>query len=212
MKFFGLLSYFFLCLISLSQAQLCNGNLGDPIVNITFGTAHSRLPQNVTSYEFTNGCPAKEKYTISNFLILCGNRTWFSLIGDHTRNVDGAYMVVNAESTPGTIHIDTANGLCGNTTYQFSAWITNVMQKFTCGGNAVLPNLTFTVRTLSGLVLATYSTGDIPIEEDKVWKQFGLSFKTPADISSLILSITTNPAFGCGSSFGCMTNCTKQPF
>lgn len=131
----------------------------------------------------------------------CGDRTWFLLAGDHTRNESGFYMVVNAESTPGTVYIDTANGLCGNTTYQFSAWIINVMQKITCGGSAILPNITFTVETISGVSLATYNTGNIPITEDKIWSQYGLSFKTPADISYVILIIKIAPVYGCGSSF-----------
>jgi gliding motility-associated-like protein len=198
-------SLFFICQLVLIpfilQAQLCNGNLGDPIINFTFGTGKSRLPATVTSFGFTGGCPAKGKYTVSNFLLGCGDRTWFLLAGDHTRDVGGSYMAVNAESTPGTVYVDTTNGLCGNTTYQFSAWITNVMQKFTCGGNAVLPNLTFTVETLAGVTLATYNTGNIPITDDKIWKQYGLSFKTAPDVSDIIISIKTTPVNGCGSSF-----------
>lgn len=56
-------------------------------------------------------------------------------------------MLVNAEGTRGTIYQDTATGLCGNTTYQYAAWIANVMQNFACGGAPVLPNITFTVAT-----------------------------------------------------------------
>ena len=196
---FSICQIFFLPLIL--QAQLCNGNLGDPIINITFGTGNSKLPAAVTSFAYAGGCPAKGKYTVSNFLLGCGDRTWFLLAGDHTRDQSGAYMVVNAESTPGTVYIDTANGLCGNTTYQFSAWITNVMQKITCGGSAILPNITFTVETISGVVLATYNTGNLLITLDKIWSQYGLSFKTPADISDVILTIKTAPVDGCGSSF-----------
>ena len=191
---------FFLLPIIL-QAQLCNGNLGDPIINITFGTGGSKLPASVTSFEYSGGCPPKGKYTVDNFFLGCGDRSWFLLAGDHTRDVGGSFMAVNAESTTGSVYIDTAYGLCGNTTYQFSAWIMNVMQKITCGGTAVLPNITFTVETISGISLATDNTGNIPITVDKIWNQYGLSFKTPADISEVILTIKTNPAYGCGSSF-----------
>lgn len=196
---FLICQFFFLPIIL--QAQLCNGNLGDPIINITFGTGGSKLPVAVTSFEYAGGCPAKGQYTVSNFLLGCGDRTWFLLAGDHTHDEGGSFMAVNAESTPGTVYINTANGLCGNTTYQFSAWITNVMQKITCGGSAILPNITFTVETISGVSLATYNTGNIPITEDKIWNQYGLSFKTPADISDVILTIKTAPVYGCGSSF-----------
>ena len=191
---------FFLLPIIL-QAQLCNGNLGDPIINITFGTGGSKLPASVTSFEYSGGCPPKGKYTVDNFFLGCGDRSWFLLAGDHTRDVGGSFMAVNAESTTGSVYIDTAYGLCGNTTYQFSAWIMNVMQKITCGGTAVLPNITFTVETISGISLATYNTGNIPITEDKIWKQYGLSFKTGPDISEVVLTIKTTPVYGCGSSF-----------
>jgi gliding motility-associated-like protein len=191
----------FFVLTIILQAQLCNGNFGDPIINVTFGTGGSKLPASVTSFEYSGGCPPKGKYTVDNFLLGCGDRTWFLLAGDHTHDVGGSYMAVNAESTPGSVYIDTAYGLCGNTTYQFSAWIMNVMQKITCGGTAVLPNITFTVETISGMSLATFNTGDIPITEDKIWKQYGLSFKTGPDISEVVLTIKTTPVYGCGSSF-----------
>lgn len=199
------LSFFLVCLLIFApfavKAQLCNGNLGDPIINYTFGTGSSKLPAYITSFEYAGGCPGEGKYSVANFLLGCGDRTWFLLAGDHTRDVGGSYMVVNAASTPGTVYIDTANGLCDNTTYQFSAWITNVMQKFSCGGVIVLPNLTFKVATLAGVVVATYNTGNLPITEDKIWNQYGLSFKTTPGINDVVLSITTTPVNGCGSSF-----------
>ena len=67
--------FFFLPIIL--KAQLCSGNLGDPIINITFGTGNSKLPTAVTSFEYAGDCPAKGKYTVSNFLLGCGDRTWF---------------------------------------------------------------------------------------------------------------------------------------
>ena len=95
------------------------------------------------------------------------------MIGDHTGDHDGNYMLVNAESTPGTVYKDTARNLCENTSYVFSAWIANAMQDFTCGGNPVLANVTLTVTSLSGTVLGSANTGDIPVGFDKIWKQYG---------------------------------------
>jgi hypothetical protein len=37
MKFSALLTYLFLCFCYSSTAQVCNGSLGDPVVNETFG-------------------------------------------------------------------------------------------------------------------------------------------------------------------------------
>lgn len=205
MKFLGLLCYSFLGLISISQAQLCNGSLGDPIVNITFGTAHIILPKTVTTYDYVRGCPLKGQYTIQNLIFGCGEtpsaHSWHLLAGDHTRDLNGQFMLVNAESTPGIIHLDTAE-VCGNTNYQYAAWIANVMEKnLACGGHPILPNVTFTVSTLSGQLLATSNSGDLPLEDSKVWKQFGLTFTTPPNVSTVILSLSTNPKTGCGSAF-----------
>jgi gliding motility-associated-like protein len=184
-----------------AQAQLCNNNLGDPIVNITFGSGYS-FPPNKTTYDYTGGCPGKGQYTINNFLFGCGGY-WVALTGDHTGDVKGNYMLVNAENTPGIVHQDTAKNLCENMTYQYSVYVTSVLREgLSCTiTNPVLPNLTMSIESLSGKVLATYSTGNIPITDSKEWKQYGFTYKTTAGITDVILKITTNPPAGCGSAF-----------
>jgi gliding motility-associated-like protein len=193
----GLLIYF-----PDSNAQLCTGNLGDPILNITFGD-HYYPPLSIdnTDYAYAGGCPPPGEYTISSKLYGCGNNTWFLLAGDHTHNTAGNYMVVNAENKPGVVITNTVTGLCGNTTYEFAAWIMNVMQPKACDGNPVRPNLTFTVETNTGILLGTYNTGYIAETDFKEWNQYGLFFTTPANVNAVILSIKTNPPPGCGSSF-----------
>src|SRR5215510_4177817 len=123
---------------SLVNAQTCTGSLGDPVINQTFGTDHYQLPPGHTTYEPTGGCPAKGKYVISGFLFGCGNHSWVQMVGDHTPNdLNGNYMMVNAESTPGVVYTDTARNLCNNTIYQFGMWATPVMTSFACGGTPV---------------------------------------------------------------------------
>ncbi|HEY8658044.1 MAG TPA: gliding motility-associated C-terminal domain-containing protein [Hanamia sp.] len=192
----------FLCFYSIFvSAQLCTGTLGDPIVNVTFGVGHSPLPPNTTSYTYAKGCPAKGQYTINNFLFGCGG-SWVQMIGDHTGGVDGNYMMVNAENTPGLVHVDTAKGLCPNIIYQYAAYITNVMQlPWTCGGHPVLPNLTFRIEKLDGTLLASYNTGDLPVTNEKSWKQYGLSFTNPAVNDAVILKLMANAPSGCGNGF-----------
>ena len=195
----------FVCLTTIGKAQLCNGTLGDPIINMTFGAGSNfTMPGKTTTFEEVGGCPNKGQYVISSFLFGCGSnddKSWIKMIGDHTKDLNGNYMLVNAESTPGTVFTDTANDLCDNTNYVFSGWISNAMQDFTCGGNPVLANVTFTVQKLDGTILGTTSTGDIPVADDRVWIQYGLAFTTPANTASVIVSITTNPKSGCGSGF-----------
>ncbi|MDQ6904119.1 MAG: gliding motility-associated C-terminal domain-containing protein [Bacteroidota bacterium] len=206
LKLPGLVFYFLLSFTPLTQGQFCNGSLGDPIINVTFGTTSSMLSPTVTTFSYARGCPKKGEYTTGNLIFGCGEtpdaHSWHMLAGDHTHNLNGQFMLVNAESTKGVIHTDTATQLCGNTNYQYSAWIANVMEKvLACGGAPILPNITFSVTTLSGQVLATTNTGDIPMEDSRVWNQYGLTFTTPPDVNAVILTLSTNPKFGCGNAF-----------
>lgn len=192
----------FLCFHCLfACGQLCTGTKGDPIVNVTFGADDAPLPPNTTTYESTGGCPATGQYTINNFLFGCGGN-WVQMTGDHTGDHNGNYMMVNAENTSGIIHMDTATGLCANITYEYAAFITNVMQSpLTCNGHAVLPNLTFQIEKFDGTLLASYNTGDIPITNVKSWKQYGFTFTNPAGNDAVILKLVANAATGCGNAF-----------
>lgn len=213
MKTSLLLILLFLFVSFVGNAQLCNGNLGDPIVNVTFGNAHAPLPKSVTSLSYVGGCPYDTgSYTIQNLIFGCGEdrnaHSWFQLAGDHTGDQNGQYMLVNASwalgvsHEPVIIHLDTATALCGNTTYQYSAWLANVMESFACGGNPILPDITFTVSSLSGAILATANSGDLPIELiGRVWRQYGLSFTTPANVNAVVLTLSIDPKRGCGNAF-----------
>src|SRR3954451_17062692 len=106
-------------------AQVCTGSLGDPVLNETFGTDNFILPPYKTSLAFFGGCPPPEKYTISNLLFGCGDApgAWVKMIGDHTANTHGNYMLVNAQNHPGTVYVDTVKGICRATVYPFGSWI-----------------------------------------------------------------------------------------
>ena len=191
-----------LCFRSLGSAQTCTGNLGDPVLNETFGTGNYHLKPGETTFNYEGGCPSKGNYTISGFLFGCGNRTWVQMVGDHTPNdLNGNYMMVNAESTPGVIYMDTAKNLCGNTVYQFGMWVTPVMTHFSCDGNAVLPNIKYQLKTLAGVTLAIDSTGNLPIVNDRDWRFYGFTVTTPPGLTDIIVNITINPPYGCGSGF-----------
>ncbi|HEU4903046.1 MAG TPA: hypothetical protein VFT06_09645, partial [Flavisolibacter sp.] len=113
----------------LSSAQLCSGSLGDPVLNITFGTGHGKLAASVTGFAYAGGCPGKSQYTLSNLIFGCGeDKTWLMLAGDHTRDLNGSFMLVNAQSddgaiTPAIVYRDTVRNLCNNINYVFSAWV-----------------------------------------------------------------------------------------
>lgn len=212
MKIFVLCIFLFVFSF-ISKAQLCNGSLGDPIVNITFGTTHTPIPKSATSLTYVGGCPFDTAtYTIQNMIFGCGEtqtvKSWHPLVGDHTGDENGQYMLVNASWALGVTHepviiySDTAKNLCGNTSYVYTAWLANVMRNYACGGNPQLPDIKFTVSTLSGVILATANSGDLPIDPlGRVWRQYGLSFTTPSNIDAVILTLSIDPKRGCGNAF-----------
>src|SRR5688572_26998191 len=113
------------------NAQLCQGSLGDPVVNITFGQGSNYgapLGASITNYTYASGgCPNDGLYTISNSLTSCFSGSWHPLAEDHTPgDVNGYMMVVNASFNKGEFYAQQVNGLCAGTTYELSGWIINV--------------------------------------------------------------------------------------
>jgi gliding motility-associated-like protein len=97
-------------------------------------------------------------------------------------------MVVNAStlSTAGIFYTKTVTDLCPGTTYEFSAWLMNLMT-FTSPN----PNVTFTVSTTTGTVLGTYNTGELAVTSSGTWKQFGFYFTT-GTASTVVITILNN--------------------
>ncbi|HEY0680015.1 MAG TPA: gliding motility-associated C-terminal domain-containing protein [Chitinophagaceae bacterium] len=195
-----------LCLRLISGAQLCTGSLGDPVVHITFGSGNNpgpALAAATTNYGFvTNDCPSDGNYTVRNSSTNCFNATWHSLSQDHTTgDNNGYFMLVNASFQPGDFYVETVTGLCANTTYEFAAWIMNVLKPSACNGNGtgIDPNLTFKIETTSGATLATYNTGVLTEDAVPIWKQHGLFFQTPSATTTVVVRITNNAPGGCGN-------------
>ena len=183
------------------NSQLCTGSLGDPVAWITFGTGpSSALPSYNTTYMYVNStCPNDGQYTLTDLTFGCFGSSWYSVIGDHTPNdANGRYMLVIASEFPGDFFTDTINGLCGNTTYELSAWIMNVQKSSPCG-DPIKPNVTFHISTLAGIELVNYNSGDIPMTDVSIWKQFGTFFTTPSSVESVVIRITNNAPGGCGN-------------
>lgn len=185
------------------MAQLCQGSLGDPLVNITFGTGNNPgapLAAAATGYQYVaNDCPNDGFYTVRNSSSSCFGNTWHNLNSDHTANGNGYFMLVNASIQPSAFYVDTVRGLCGNSTYEFAAWIMNVILPSSCNGNTNQPNLTFTIERTNGTVLQTYNSGNIPPLSTPVWKQYGFFFTTPPAGADIVLRIVNNAPGGCGN-------------
>lgn len=184
------------------HSQLCNGSLGDPIVNITFGAgANPGAPLSSTTnlgYNYSD-CPNDGFYTVRNSTSQCFGNSWHTLYADHTGDPNGYFMLINASLQKSEFFIDTIKGLCPNTTYEFAAWVMNVIVPSGCGGNSINPNLTFRIEKTDGTILQTYGTGDIFATANPQWKQSGFFFLTPADAETVVVRIINNSSGGCGN-------------
>ena len=202
MRFFAI-AFFLLIACHNLTAQLCQGSLGDPIVNITFGAGGNPGPQlsaAATGYSFVSfDCPSDGSYTVRNNTNSCFGDSWHTLKADHTGDPNGYFMLVNASLAPSAFYVDTVRGLCGNTTYEFAAWVMNVLKQSACNGVGIEPNLTFSLENTDGTILKSYNTDNIPMQASPTWQQFGFFFTTPVSVSNVVLRIVNNAMGGCGN-------------
>jgi len=176
-------------------AQTCTGSLGDPVVDQNFGVGTNvisigpPLPPGVTTLQYSSD-PCEENgdaYGITSFIRGCHAGTWQDVYRDHTGDSNGYFMVINGPSLPEVVYTQTVTGstLCPNTTYQFAAYIMNILKLTDSTANWVLPNLTFSIETPAGKVLKTITIGDIPETTEPVWNQYGTFFTSPSDGSDV---------------------------
>lgn len=187
--------------------QLCTGSKGDPTVWIDFGNKNTGPPQlttNNTSYtNATAGCPNPGEYGFRGLLFACFNNTWLTTVSDHTPNdQEGYYLLVNASHYPGIFYSQQVDGLCANTNYEMSVWITNLLRTSACGGRGVKPNITLQVESLTGDVLATYNTGNINETPTQQWIEYGTTFKTTSNTSVVFKIINSATSGDCGNVAG----------
>lgn len=191
----------FLLLLGMGQrakAQLCTGSLGDPVVSIDFGAGTSTfagaLPSGTTNYTYVaQSFPNDGYYTVENTTAGAGTVWWSTT--DHTGNSGGYMMVVNAStSVTDYFYKRSVTGLCGGTTYEFAAWIVNLLRS----SDNNPPNVTFSILTPDeSTVIQSYNTGAIPrTSSGPVWKQFGFFFTTPAGVSDVVIKISNNSPGG----------------
>jgi gliding motility-associated-like protein len=192
----SLLLYIILITALQAKAQVCTGGLGDPVVNITFGTG-TTPDFNFTppaAYTYTAAaCPNDGSYTITTSSSGCFSGSWHTVSSDHTGG--GAFMLVNASYTPGDFFKATVADLCPNTTYEFAAWIMNVLRN----PSGIRPDLTFTIETPGGVVLNQFNTGGIVTTANPEWNKYGFFFTTTAGNASIVLRITNNAPGGIGN-------------
>ncbi len=192
-----------------ANAQICTGSLGAPVVNETFGSGSApggELPDGITNLKYINDVCGGDDGTyalLSSMGTSCKGATWKSFSHDHTGDVNGYTMIINATDDPSLFFTYLVKGdkLCPNTTYQFAAWIANILRDLPQTQGYSEPNITFSIETADGKVLQSFNTGNIKAdnEADLTWKQYGTFFTTPADGSDIVVKMTNNSAGGLGN-------------
>ena len=183
---------------------LCNGSLGDPVINITFGHGPNPgpalpfiVPGATTNLTYIASAgdppfppPNDGQYSISNSVPF--NDTWFFRAKDHTGTYPDGYMAIyNASQLPGEFYKQTVSGLCGSTTYEFAAWLANILNPY-LRTEDLHPDVTFSIELSDGTVLQSYDTGPLLQTAYMTWKQYGLFFTTPSNVSSVVIRMINN--------------------
>ena len=180
-----------------STQAICVGSQGDNIfLEGDFGAGTDNVlpfdPNYAPGFVYVFDPPFDDGfYTISNNSALwVGNfPTWLN-IGDNSNDPNGYMMVVNANFQPGKFYEQTVEGLCENTTYNFTADVINFI--FTPVPDHILPDVSF---LLDGAIM--FNSGPIP--QDETWHTYGFSFTTSLGQTSVTLSIQNNAPGGNGN-------------
>ncbi len=184
-----------------AQLGFCTGNSGDPIFTEDFGTGTDigpALDPGITTYFFTTGTPNDGSYTISSST---NYFDWHDTT-DHTPNdSNGKALIVNASFNPGEFYNRKVDGLCENTTYEFSSWLLNLLPSTSACPNGGLPiNVNFQIwDDTDANLLASGDTGQISGTVAPDWNRYGLVFTTLSGQTSVILKMTNNGVGGCGN-------------
>lgn len=177
------------------QGQICIGNKG---VNIfkdgDFGSGFNSVlltnPNIAPGYTYTTNLPNDGFYSITNNTGAWNLYSSWLSIRDNSLDPNGYMMVVNASFAPGLFYDKTINDICGNTLYEFSADVINLIKSNTA--NHIDPVIDFLI---DGQV--RFSTGLIPKSEK--WITYGFTFTAPENASSVRLTLRNNAPGGFGN-------------
>lgn len=191
-----IIMFSFFAHLGLAQ-EICTGSVGENIFpEGDFGSGiENILPGNpgiAPGFIYTTTVPIDDGfYNITNGTDRWASNwpTWLN-IGDNSPDPNGYMMVVNASFTPGIFYDQVVNGLCDNTTYNFTADMINMIQAGVT--NHILPDVTFLIN---GEV--KFNTGPIP--QDETWNTYGFSFQTGPGETSMRLTLRNNAPGGIGN-------------
>ena len=195
-KLFLTVIMLFICIGA--KAQVATGSLGDPVVQEDFGNGSNPHYPNTTYPRIGGSCPEDGYYALAKTESGCHD-TWHTILKDHTGN-DGYMMIVNASALPGEFYTqETPPLLCGGTTYEFSAYVKNLVLPIYANIHEK-PNLTFRIENLNGDLIDSYDTG--PIYETAGaddWQRVSKVFTLPLNANAVIVKIINNAPGGAGN-------------
>ncbi len=185
-----------------AQLGFCEGSKGDPIFHEDFGSGNSSgpsLPPGTTNYTYVTGDPQDGQYTISNEIgkDISG---WHSSLPQTTLS-NGKALIINADYTAGQFYRTKIAGLCENTTYEFSAFLINILSGGNSCQNGGIPiNVKFQIWDENDTdLLAEGNTGNIAASNNAMWEQYALTFQSEPGQESVILKMFNNGEGGCGN-------------
>ncbi|MEP6582866.1 MAG: hypothetical protein ABJA90_01315 [Ginsengibacter sp.] len=166
------------------------------------GLSASFAGAGTSTYSGTATAPVLiNKYTITNNAQNGDASNWISLT-DHTGNVNGRMMVLNADALAGVIYKATIPSVCPGQQYSLSFWtafIGNSSYQTLCNGfgGFKYPKILMRVRDAStGLVITQTTTSDITSTS---WQQLGMKWIMPSGYSSVIFELINAGPGGCGN-------------
>ncbi|SFV36116.1 hypothetical protein, partial [Thermoflavifilum thermophilum] len=174
---------------------------------------HPLPPPALTTYKYLSSGPIDDGQYIISDSVNNGRSEWVKKT-DHTGNLYGGMMLVNASYQPDTFYTRVITGLCQGAQYSFSAWLLNangkeVLQQ-TCSGQYIYPNLSFVVLDAkTGTELGRVNTNDVSMKlttnssgqivDDPTWQRYGFGFRTPPGVDSVKLIMYNIAPGGCGN-------------
>jgi len=199
-----------------AKAQLCSGTLGAPIFVENFGSGTAlygpALPAGVTGYPYVTGNPPNGSYVISGTSDPSGATSfagdYIICPTDHTGNLNGYMMVINSDYAASEVYRRHVTGLCQNTTYVFSAYLSNnddpSVLTVVCVGSYIYANVKFQTEYPVGTVQGFISTGNLPLSSNHTtlnWQQYGFVFTTAPGQTSVDVVMKNNAPGGCGNDY-----------
>ncbi len=120
--------------------------------------------------------------------------TWLR-VGDHTGNTNGRMAVFNADDRiAGLSFYDRSNITVRPYKYQeLNFWVLNLIKSTV---NIIKPNLKITIQDDAGVILAVFSTSDIPNDEN--WHKFSYIFN-PGAADKIRITLVNNALGGQGN-------------